>query len=642
MIRRITVLLTVVALLTASGTALAAVTGSPDFSATLSDDTVVPGEETTLDVVLVNSGDLDTSSSTNPSLNSEVTTARGLTARLGSGDAPISVRTGKKSLGSFPQGASNPLSFEITVDEDAEPGSYEVPVIISYEHYSYISETEGVRDEESERDRLRVSIEVSDQATFDVTDVSSATRVDSTGTVAVTVENTGEEAATDAAVALETQNPDLTFGGASSSSRYVENWSAGDSRTFRYRVTATDNAEPEPYEFGLSVSFQDTDGTGQQSTTTSVGVAPDPEQTFSVVGTESDVPVDNTGEYTVELRNDGPVTVTDATVSISSQTGDITFGGSGSTTRFVGEWSPGETRTITVDATAGAGAETRSYALSTQVSYEDPEGDDGQSEGLSVGLTPEPEQSFDLGAVDTTLRAGDDGRLNATLTNTGERAVENLVLNWQSDHTNISPQETQYAVGDLDPGQSATVSFGVDVSDSADAGPRQFDFAASYRDDDGDRRQSDTLEIRADVAGQSDEFAVRTENATVRAGGSATLTLTVTNTAGEPLSDISAKLFADSPISVNDDEAYVQSLGPGESTTLTFSISAGGGALEKAYPVSLDFQYEEPDGDTPVSDTYRVPVEVTTSDGGGGFPLLAVGGLALVSVLAIGGYFRFR
>jgi len=117
--------------------------------------------------------------------------------------------------------------------------------------------------------------------------------------------------------------------------------------------------------------------------------------------------------------------------------------------------------------------------------------------------------------------------------------------------------------------------------------------------------------------------------------------MTITNDAGQRLTDIEAKLFAESPISVSDDQAYVDSLDQGESTTIEFGISASGAAMTKSYPVSVDFQYEEPDGDTPVSDTYRLPVSVTNS-GGGSSPLTAIIGVALVAALAIGGYFRFR
>ncbi|AJF26206.1 COG1361 S-layer family protein [Haloarcula sp. KBTZ06] len=633
--------LAVVALLMASGTAIAAVTGSPDFDATFVDNTVTPGEETTLDVVLVNSGTIDSGSSTQGVQSSEVTTARGTTVKVNDGDAPITVTTSKQAVGSVPEGKTQPISFDISVADDASPGSYTVPVIVEYEYTSYISESDGARDEETTTERIELELDIDDDAAFDVVSVDSDARVDSTGTVAVTVENTGDEPARESSVTLKSTNSELTVGGDASSSRFIDTWEAGEQRTLRYRVGASGDTRAEPYQFDLQVDFDDTDGVRKSTTASSLGITPDPEQTFTVESTDSDVAVGDSGTYNVTLRNDGPVTVSDATVSLATQNTAITFGQSESTSQFVGSWEPGETRTVSVDASASDDAKTQSYALSASVSYDDPEGDAGVADDISLGLTPEPEQSFAMGDVESTLQAGDDGTIEASLTNTGDRTVRNVVLNWASTHDNISPKETQYAVGDLEPGESTTVSFDADVSDNANSGPRQFDFVANYRNSEGDQRESDTLEIRQSVDGSADEFIVETTNASVDVGGSSTLEVTITNDAGERLTDIEAKLFAESPISVSDDQAYVDSLDQGESTTIEFGISASGAAMTKNYPVSVDFQYEEPDGDTPVSDTYRLPVSVTNS-GGGSSPLTAIIGVALVAALAIGGYFRFR
>jgi len=526
--RTLPLILTVVALVITAGTAVAVVTGSPDIGVSLSDNRFAPGDEVTLEVVLSNSGDLDSASAQNPSLNSEVTTARGLSADLNSGDAPISVTTPRRSLGSLGTGSPTTVTFQVSIDDDAEPGNYDVPVVLRYEYYSYISETEGVREEESRTDRESVNLRVTDDATFDVVNVSSNARVDSTGTVAVTVENTGETAANDSVVTLNSPGQTLTVDGQAQSTRYAGSWEPGEERTFQFNVGATENAEPEPYDFTLDVAFDNTDG----------------------------------------------VRKTD--------------------------------------------------------------------DGNRVGIAPDPERSFSLTDVESTLRAGEDGTLEATLTNTGPGTVDNLVLNWDSDHSNLSPQESQYAVGALESGESTTVSFDVDASDNARAGPRQFDFVAGYQNDDGDTKQSDPIQVQASVAESQDEFTLDPANTTVTVGETSTIDITITNTRAVPLTDISAQLFADSPISAEDDEGYVGALGPGESTTLTFSVSTEGSALQKSYPLSLDFQYEEPDGDTPVSDTYRVGIDVTEPGGGGGLPVLAVGAVLVVLLLAVGGYLRFR
>jgi len=633
--------LAVVALLMASGTAIGAVTGSPDFDATFVDNTVTPGEETTLDVVLVNSGTVDSGSTTQGIQNSEVTTARGTTVKVNDGDAPITVTTSKQAIGSVPEGKTSPISFEVSVDDDASPGDYTVPVIVEYEYTSYISENDGARDEETATKRIELELEIDDDAAFDVVDVDSGARVDSVGTVAVTVENTGDEPAREASVTLASTNPELTVGSDTSSSRFIDTWEAGEQRTLRYRVGTSGDARAEPYQFDLQVDFDDTDGVRKSTSASSLGITPAREQTFSVRGVDSDVSVGDSGTYNVTLHNDGPVAVRDATVSLRSQSSEIAFGESDSAEQYIGTWKPGETRTVSVDASASEDASVRGYAISATVGYKDPEGDSGADDGIALGIRPEPEQSFELGDVESTLQAGDDGTIEASLTNTGDRTVRNVVLNWASDNDNISPKETQYAVGDLGPGESATVSFDAEVSDNANAGPRQFDFVANYRNSEGDSRESDTLEIRQSVGGSADEFIVETTNASVNVGGSNTLEVTITNDAGERLTDIEAKLFTEDPISVSDDQAYVESLDQGESATIEFGISASGAAMTKNYPVSLDFQYEEPDGDTPVSDTYRLPVSVTNS-GGGSSPLTTIIGVALVAALAIGGYFRFR
>ncbi|MFC6974839.1 COG1361 S-layer family protein [Halomicroarcula sp. GCM10025709] len=371
--RRLTTVLVAAVLLTASGTSLAAVTGSPDITASLSDSTVVPGEEATFDVVLTNTGSLDTASSRNPGFNSEVTTARGLRVDIKDGDGPFTITTDEQVYGSFPQGTTEPLSFAVVVDENAEPGTYRLPVVLEYKYTEFISETSGDRDEATETTREMVTVTVADRPTFAITDVDSNVRVDSTGTVEVTVENTGSETAYDAAIGFESSSPDLSVGGQQASSRYVSAWGPGETRTFQYRIGSAPNANADTYEFGVTVDFEDTDGVRRQSVEQSVGVPVAPAQSFSVVDTENDVTIGDDGSYDITLRNEGPVAVTDATVQISSQSSDISFGDATSTTQYVGSWQPGETRTVSVRATADSNSDRQSYALSAQVRYEDPE-----------------------------------------------------------------------------------------------------------------------------------------------------------------------------------------------------------------------------------------------------------------------------
>ncbi|ELZ50802.1 putative exo-alpha-sialidase [Halorubrum coriense DSM 10284] len=117
--------------------------------------------------------------------------------------------------------------------------------------------------------------------------------------------------------------------------------------------------------------------------------------------------------------------------------------------------------------------------------------------------------------------------------------------------------------------------------------------------------------------------------------------MTVTNNLGEPASDLEARLFANDPLETGDtDTGYVQSLGAGESTTMMFELSTTGSATPgSTYPISLDFRYDDVDGDSQLSDTYRVPIEVTASEGGG-LPLPII--FLAVLVVGTGGLIVYR
>jgi hypothetical protein len=504
------------------------VSGNPELSASIGDNTVVSGEDTTLNLQINNQGEVDYGSASG--LESQVTKARGLTVDLQSGKAPVSIETNQQTVGQLPGETSTQVPFDIAVDENAESGTYTLTAEVEYEYYSKITQSDtGLRsyNEKSESRTYEVTLRIEDSARFEIVDTESDVQIGSTGTVGVTMENTGTETASDTSVELESLNSDLTFGESTAGTRYAGEWEPGERKTIEYRVTASDNAEQQRYAFSATASYDDSDGVTQQS------------------------------------------------------------------------------------------------------------------KSRSLGVVPLPETDFELTNVDASLRVGEDGNISGTVRNDGDLVAEDVVVRLTSQMQNLNPTDREYSVGTLEPGQTADFDMEIEVNDAAASGPKQFVFVADYRDTEGDSRTSDDLPARVDVAPGSDAFAVSIVNGSVANGGSTDIGVEVTNTANETLTAISAKMFADSPISVSDSEAYIDELAPGESTTITFSVGASG-ALPKQYPLSLDFEYDDADGDTLLSDRYRIPIDVEeSSDGGSGFPLPLIG-VGIVVVVAIGGYMRFR
>lgn len=632
------------------------VTGQPDLSASLPTNRVQPGEERTLQVVLINDGNVTNGSLSNPNLERRVTTARALTAGINVTDddleprlnprtlefedppdaqAPVTVETSERTVATLPDGASATLQFDVTVDGDAEAGAYRLPLNVTYNYTRSVDPDTSRYNTTTENKVFNLTLVVEKAPRFRVVDVDSNARVGATGTVDVTLKNTGAETASNASVALTSRNTDLTFGQASTGSRYVgDAWDPGEQRTVSYRVTAAKSASQQQYAFNTQVSYENSEGNSRRSRSLTLGITPDPEQTFTIVDSNSSVQVGNEGTVTVELRNDGPITVSDASVRLRSSSSDIVFGESASASQYVGTWAPNETRTVAVEATAVPGASVREYSMTATVSYDDRENDPGESPPLQFGLRPGPEPKFAASNVTSNLRVGEDGTLAGTITNTGDSEATNVVLVFESQSETVSPLESEYAVGTLEPGESANFEFDVEVSGSAEAGPRQFTLRPRYRTDSDDQRQGESFDVREQIEPQSDRFGVDVTNATVATGSTETLEVTVTNDGGTTVSDVSAKLFADDPVSVDDGEAFVDELGPGESETVVFEVSADGGALSKTYPVEIDFQYEDADGDTKLSSGYSVGLEVTEPEGGGPPVLVIV--LVVVVLVAVG------
>lgn len=629
----------VVVLAVVPGGAAGAVTGEPALSASVADGTVTPGETTSLRLTILNTGDVQQADPGAAGLTQRVTTARGLTVTVESGDAPIDVLTGERAVGTLPEGATPPMEIPIAVDEEAETGTYDVPVEVNYTYTKAIT-PRGYYVEETVNRTLNVTLTVEDGASFAVTDVDAGVRVGSSGTLDVTLENTGSLAARDASLSLSSRNADLTFGAASSASRYVGAWDPGEARTVSYEVTAAPTANAHRYAMEATVGYEDGDGVPAASDTLTFAVTPRDRQRFPVVAAESNVSIGDSGTVTLTMHNDGPIAVRDATVSLTSTSAALVFGQTQTATRFVGGWAPGENRTLTFDVVATDDAETRSYALRSSVTFEDADGDQGQSPTAAVGVIPAPQQGFAFDNVQADLEVGAEGTLSGTVTNTGDVPARNVVVTFGEPPGSVTPLEAEAPVGDLAPGESASFSFPMEAGAGAEDGPRQFTLLATYRNTEDERRQSDSADVRATVAPDTPTFDVAVEGGTVAPGGSTTIAMTITNQGDDPVSDVSAKLFANDPLSTTDSEAFVADLGAGESKEVTFGIGAAGGALEKTYPLEMDFQYDDAEGDTLTSQTYRLPVSVEaveTDDGDGlPLPLLVIGALVLVAVLYLG------
>jgi hypothetical protein len=304
-------------------------------------------------------------------------------------------------------------------------------------------------------------------------------------------------------------------------------------------------------------------------------------------------------------------------------------------TTAVGEIPNGGVSQADFQVEVDADAEPGTYQLPVEVRY--------QHDGLTyvrtyeVTIDVEGQARFAVENVESDLSVGEDGSVTFAVTNVGHEVARDAVVRYTGESRNLHFDEVEYAVGDLEPGESTNVTFSGEVSEGAGDGPRRLSYVVEYDTDDGEARTSDPLHARATVGEKRSLFSVAPTDATVEAGSGRAISFEVTNEGEETARNVNAKLFVGDPLSSGDDEAYVAELAPGESASITFQVAASDGALAKSYPVSLDFQYDTEDGDTKLSDTYRAPIDVTRSDDSG-LPVSVVAGVVAVGVATILGW----
>ena len=431
-------------------------------------------------------------------------------------------------------------------------------------------------------------------------------------------------------------------------------------RSASFTIAVDEDALAGVYELDAEVSYTYTpevdsaDGPADDETVTetvSVELVVEEQARFSAGEVASGLHVDDTGEVEIELTNDGAENASDAVVRVDSPDEELETV-TQDATAYVGDWDVNETATVTAAFALPEDAVARTYPVDAVVEFRDDRGVDRTSRTVRVGAAAMDEQSFSVGEVESTLRVGEDGTVEGTLLNEGPGSAENVVVTIDDDGDalvpdvgdglglgpNVFPRETQHAVGDLKVGAEEPFDLRFGVSDEAEPGPRVFEFDVRYRTADGDVRTVERVDVPVEIGDARDEFALEAENATLEVGETDRLELEVTNTYGQSLTDVEAKLFTNDPLDSGDDEAFVPELAPGESTTVSFELSADDDATPQTYPVRLDFRYDDERGDAQLSDTYRVPVTVAEpADDGRSFAWLFVG-LAILGGLAAGSW----
>lgn len=489
---------------------------------------------------------------------------------------------------------------------------------------------------------VRQATPTNDTAQFEIVEVSSDVDVGESGTLTVAIRNVGDQLVRNATVTLSSTSSDVRFApGGEQTTVSAGAIEPGEVVRVPVGVTVSPSAEQRRYVVDVTINYRPDGSDSRQTRTLLAEFTPGATQDLDIRAENSSLYVDESGTLRGRLENDGNQDIENAIVVLEgarNQTGLIQVPDN---SVVVGDVTAGQSEPFSFEVDVGPAVEPGPRQFQFHVIYEEEDGTDRRQRSPTIyeeWPIQERRDRFSLQEVESTLRVDESGEVSGQLVYAGNEPAEDAVLVLQGPGGNVSSSlsivEREYALGDLESGDRANFSFDVDASAEASSGPRQFTFRVQYVDENGVTTRSDPLYARVGVGEERDRFRVEPIDASLDAGSTGPVRLRVTNVGGEPLTDISVKLFVDDPLTAEDSEAFVSRLEPNESATLLFRASVAGSAQAKEYPLSVDFEYTDEDGDTQLSKTYRVGLTVQPGEDGGILPF-AVAGLLFVTLAAV-------
>ncbi|MDY6819720.1 MAG: NEW3 domain-containing protein [Halobacteriales archaeon] len=622
-----------------AGVATAAPRGEPSLSVHLPNDHVTPGEETTLQLFVLNGGELETGG--RPSDEQRVTTARNVRVTLTNGSAPIEINTDTQPVGNVPEGSVGPIDFAISVKDTAEPGTYRLPVEVEYTYTNAIVHADPSIPDHQESSRTittYVTLRIEETAQFDIKTASLTRIVDGTGQFAVTVRNVGSAPAREAQLTVRSQDSRLTFGQTGEIRTFAGKWEPGENRTVTVEADVADGVDDRTVPIALDVAYTDSDDVRRQSQRLTTGVTiGSRSDRFSIQQTGTDIAVGDSGVVTLTMQHTGDAPVRDIRITVQSTDSTLTFGGKQRAETYLGRLQPGGSRQLVFEAGIAATADLRSYPIAVTVSYRVAD-ERRQTDQLVAGIAPQAERVFRIRNVTSELYVGEQQSVRLTVVNTGSDPVRAASLHIETpDRIGLTVREHEQALGTIPPGGARTVSIPVTVDGDAEPLAHRLTAHIEYHTSGDDPEVSKPFPVTVEVLPERDRLTATGIETNVSIDTSNRLVLSVRNRAETTFHNVSVRLSPTPPFSSVSPTAHVTELAPGETATVTFELSVADDAVPSTHGIGVVIAADEPDGDRYRSRGEQVVVRVMSQ---GVFEqewsVVVIGAGAVIVILGLG------
>lgn len=330
------------------------------------------GEKTTLTISVTNSGTVDMKFVDEGAISPDYlpTTALSLTADLNSGTSPVQVTTDSQILGDMKAGTVTEATFEVTVPQSAESGSYQIPLTIKYEYMSQATQT-GIDEIQyaftDEEKTFYIPVTVRPAVTLEIISVDTDDlNVGGEGHISVIVKNDGSDTGKETVFTIEPvgNNPIVPI----QDSIYVGDFRPGQNTNLSFKVSVSSDADATiQYPLKIFATYTDYQGLKSETSQKDISAGFNQKITFKVVSTPQAVSSGGKEVINVEYRNTGSNPVYNAQAGINI----VDPFTSEDDQSYLGTIQPGESATARFKLNVNSDTTPKDYALDSEIRYTD-------------------------------------------------------------------------------------------------------------------------------------------------------------------------------------------------------------------------------------------------------------------------------
>jgi hypothetical protein len=297
------------------------------------------------------------------------TTAKLVTIGLGSGGAPIIVKTDPQAAGDIKSQGSVTVNFNAKILSNATIGEYQLPLTLTYKYLNVQNQESGDIlhfQYYDVTDTIPITIKIKPTVTIDVLDaVPENLNVGTEGYLDLTIKNTGSVDGRKATVKIIRNGNSPVI--PTDSSVFVGDFPQDSTISCRYKVAVSSEAGAQTYPIDVAVVYVNPEGDTVTSAYDTVGVPVGGKIRFAVASPPATVYPGEPTVIEIVYQNTGTSTAYNAQARLNA----VQPFTSTDNNAFLGDIQPGGRVTARYALSSDGLANLTTYALDTEIRYRD-------------------------------------------------------------------------------------------------------------------------------------------------------------------------------------------------------------------------------------------------------------------------------